>query len=343
LFPAASALVSDDDYMREVRGLARDGRLVAEMAAASADRRRRLYGGAYSIAYPVVFTRRTRRYERGRGHRACAAGLHRLLPECLDRFEDDVDAALDDLFRHATVPITNLEGWIGSRLVAGSVSWHRRQRGARGALQRPRVTAWLRQALAGDRWLTVLALEILTWVGIPTTAGTSVWPLTAWAVRRAEVTGDVSGSESAVVNDIEFVLRAMRQRPEWYDRYVERPLGRKEPAPLAVDPADSAHESPLLLTSPAMADESRLVELAALAVATIEARIRRGDDLRQAVTEILRDVFGSPTVTGDIGRVPGSTAVDDVLPVLVTDPAVVDRVVQAMLVIVTDDPTRGGH
>src|SRR5205823_15053751 len=119
--------------------------------------------------------------------------VRRLADECLDRFEDDVEAVVYDVLTHADRPIRQLEAWVSSRLRAATVNHHRAVRGERGALQRPRLPRWLAAGLGHDRWLEELALQILTWVGVPTTAGRQVWPLDAWTQRRAEVTGDWTG------------------------------------------------------------------------------------------------------------------------------------------------------
>ena len=141
--------------------------------------------GAAEIAAPLVFLRVTRPMERRRGHHRCAAGLGQLAHDCLDRFHDDVDAVLHDLFAHADLPIGNLEGWLTMRMPRATVDGYRRRRGERGAPQRPRVPVWLATELGDEAWLVELAKAILDWAGTDATAGGSLWPLTAWAERRS--------------------------------------------------------------------------------------------------------------------------------------------------------------
>src|SRR6185437_5348424 len=99
--------------------------------------------------------------------------------------------------------------------------------GARGAAQRPRVPAWLEAELAHDDWPVELARMIMEWVGTDASAGRALWPLTAWVDRRSILTGDYSSDQAAVAKDVETVLAAMRRRPNWYQRTIERPLGHK--------------------------------------------------------------------------------------------------------------------
>ena len=95
-----------------VRELADSGILAVHYKEASEDERRRLRTEAYELLYMIVFMQLTRRVELRRGHRDCAVSIGGLRPDCLDRFHDDMDAVLDDLFRNAQVPIWNLEGWV---------------------------------------------------------------------------------------------------------------------------------------------------------------------------------------------------------------------------------------
>jgi hypothetical protein len=87
----------------------------------------------------------------GAGTRSAHRGVHRLADERLDRFHDDVEAVVDDLLTHARHPVFDLEGWVAGRLNAATVNGHRRLRGERGALQRPRLPGWLGAALGQDR------------------------------------------------------------------------------------------------------------------------------------------------------------------------------------------------
>src|SRR4029450_10041041 len=95
--------------------------------------------GRDCLGWTLVCAGLTRGIERRRGHRTCAIGVEHLEPDCLDKYEDDVEAVLDDLLRHATVAIHNLEGWVRSRLVNGTVDGNRRRRGRQGARARPRT------------------------------------------------------------------------------------------------------------------------------------------------------------------------------------------------------------
>ncbi|MFY1634761.1 hypothetical protein ACN27F_16035 [Solwaraspora sp. WMMB335] len=291
--------------------------------------------GAYELVWPVVYNRLTRRVEIQRGHHRCASGMHRLQPDCFDRFQDDVEAVIADLLKNAKVPIANLEGWVTSRLGPATVDAHRRRRGERGALQRPRMPAWLVDGLDHDQWLTVLALEVLVWVGVPTTAGLNLWPLAAWTERKATVTGRHGTGEAEVARDVDRVLLAMRARPQWYAKYVERPLGHKQ-APVLSGPgsdADPAREEVHLpLVEPYEADDTRLAELAAVAVEAIEARLRRGDDRRCAVSTVLQAVFGAGTGADELDRVPGGGTDEGTrVTALLSDPHQLDRIAEAVL------------
>jgi hypothetical protein len=289
-----------------VRRLAGRGTLKEFVRSASDDERRRLWSGACEIAWPLVFARVTRRAELRRNHYLCASGVHRLEPECLDRFHDDVEAVLDDLFTHADVPIQNLEGWLTARLRRATVDAHRRRRGRRGAPQRPRVPEWVVIALNADPWLVALAKAILEWVGVQATAGLEVWPLTAWAASRATATGDYSAAEPVVAAEVATVLAAMRRRPAWYDRYVEQPLGRKQaPVWLALGAGVTADPEPLVAVEPHELEEALLWEQAAAAMDALRERRRRGGLTAVDVIDVLSAVFGTTLAADGLDRVPG--------------------------------------
>jgi hypothetical protein len=280
----------------------------------------------------VVFARLTRRLERNRGHLLCATRVDRLADECLDRFHDDVEAVIEDLLTHAKQPIEHLEAWITVRLTPATVDAHRRSRGRRGALQRPRLPGWLDEALAHDPWLTTLAVEILVWVGVTATAGTQTWPLEAWAQRRGQRTGDWTGSDPALVGgEVERVLAVMRTRPEWYESYVERPLGAKQ-APVASAPADEI--VPLVLAEPHAHLDAELLRLAAEAVHAIDHRVSRGEQAEAVVIEVIRTVFGRPLAEG-LSRAP-HTAADPLGGVTgaLADMATVHRITETVLAII---------
>jgi len=282
-----------------LRRLAAEGTL-AEEAARGWDRLE-LSGAAYEVVWPIVFSRMTRRFEQMRGHAACAAGVGNLADECLDRFHDDVEAVVEDLLAHARRPIQNLEAWVAARLGAATVDAHRRRRGQRGALQRPRLPGWLADELGRDPWLTTLATNILVWVGVADTAGTEVWPLDSWAQERARCVGDWTGSDPAVVTrEVGQVLRAMRTRPDWYESFVERPLGTKQ-APVAAVYGEPA--APLVLGEPDGDVDTELVRLAGHAVRLIDRCVGQGEDAKATVAEVIRHVFGG-LFAGGLDRAP---------------------------------------
>ncbi len=324
-----------------LRGLAEEGLLAQTMAAASQAERRRLTGAAFAIATPVVFERLTRVYEKRRGHRTCALGVHRLADACLDRFHDDLEAVVADMLTATTTGVHNLEGWITRRLSAVTIDAYRRRRGARGALQRPRLPGWLSRKLDEDTWLGQLAVEILVWVGVPATAGTSLWPLDSWAERRGHVTGDWAGSDAATVErEVEHVLALMRDKPKWYDEHVERPLGAKVPplAPSFTYEHTSTPEFPALATvQQHEIDDARLADLASVALAAIEARLAADGPLGSTVASVIKTVFGPLDTTAELGGVPHAGPCDGGrISALVDDPAQLDRIAEVVRDILAD-------
>jgi len=319
----------------ELRELAADGLLAATAAAALPARRHTISGAAFAVAWPVVFSRLTRGIERRRGHGVCASSVFRMAQECLDRFYDDVESAVYDLLAHATSPIRDIEGWIVSRLNAATVDGHRRRRGQIGALQRPRVPRWLAVALDDNPWLTELAVQILVWVGVSSTAGTELWPLEAWTLRRGTIVGDpVHSDAGTVAREVETVLAAMRTRPTWYSNFVERPMGHKQ-APLA-NSVDAPEFSPLLLID--RDDDAHLTHLAAQALAAIEARIDDHEDPARTVTDVIRAVF-TGDASDDLDRPPLSTVdYDRRVCMVLGDPDRLQGVVAAVMRIL--DPPR---
>ncbi|HET6707201.1 hypothetical protein [Amycolatopsis sp.] len=282
------------DDVAGVRRLARDGLLAGSAAAARPPDLARLRGGVYSVAWPLVFTRITKPLEHRRRHADCARGLEWLRPDCLDRFHDDVEAVVEHTLRRATGPIENLEGWLTTRLNPATVDAHRRRRGEIGALQRPRLPAWLAEELGGDPWLCDLAVQILVWVGVPATAGAELWPLDGWAARRAEVTGEPAAGRDPLDDNVARVLAAMRTRPQWHAEHVERPLGHKQ-APVAPMPAELPALE--LVASHELAD-ARLASLAEQALRAIETRLDRGEAAVTAVAAVVRTVFGEHAPSG---------------------------------------------
>jgi hypothetical protein len=320
----------------ELRELAQRGELAAYMASASPARRAELTGAAYEIAWPVVFTRITRPMERRRGHWACSPSVWMLADDCLDRYHEDVEAVVTDLLRNARTPIRNVERWMSGRLVAATVDGHRRWRGRRGALQRPRVPAWLTAELGGDPWLTDLAVHILTWVGLAVTSGTQLWPVDSWAQRREVVTGDVVNSDATTVSaEIERVLAAMRKRPQWYADFVERPLGCKN-APVLAVPGDGVGDArPLLAFTPEERYEARLTALATAAIDAITHQLRAGADPTATVVQVLGSVFSEGTGHEEIDQVPDLIPdTEEWVSTLLTDDDAVARIVDEVLCIV---------
>ncbi|MET7400357.1 hypothetical protein ABZS66_43410, partial [Dactylosporangium sp. NPDC005572] len=319
-----------DVHEVDVRALARNGQLATYYQSVVGHRRRAVMAAVYEIVAPIVFERLTRKIELRRRHYGCAVSIRGLEPDCLDRYHDDVEAVIDDLFRRAQIPITNLEAWVVGRMEAATVDAHRRRRGAVGALQRPRVPNWLVDALGDDPWLVELATAMLVWVGNSVTAGADVWPIQSWAERRARMTGEHRAATQATSADVQCVLAAMRRRPAWYDAYVERPLGRKV-APVAMQREESDKPpTPLLLSEPYDTDDAELRALATVAMEAITDRVHAGDDPSAAVTEVLSTVF-KPTRIGTHDLEPPRHDAIGNIDELIADKAVVGRVVTTVL------------
>ncbi|MGI5243743.1 hypothetical protein [Dactylosporangium sp. CA-139066] len=304
------------------------------MRSVDAERRRWLRAGACEIAWPIVFGRLTSKVEHRKGHFLCATAVQRLEPECLDSFHNDVDSLIDHLFAHADVPILNLEGWLTMCLQRAVVNGHRLRRYAKGAQQRPRTPLWLQKALGHDPWLIELATAVLEWAGIDATAGAGPWPIMAWAERRAAKTGDHLGGEAAVNRDLAVVLAAMRRRPKYYQQAVEIPLGTK-PAPVfaarRTENGSFVEPEPLLLTERYEHDDSVMQELAATALDAIRRRVRRGEDTRAVVAEVLGAVFGAAPAGGemDAGPCAGVGGPEQAV-ALIADPVRFDRILAAV-------------
>lgn len=324
---------SDESAANEVKELASRGELAERAGNASPVLARRLHRGAWMVCAPVVFHGLTRGVEFGRGHHRCAAGVEHLEPDCASRYSDDVEATITDLLKNARTPIHNIDGWLRTRLTRATIDGYRRRRGERGAVQRPRMPGWLAKHLGPDPWLSALALDVMVWVGIPATAGTGLWPYRSWTDRRAIVTGDYTGTEQDVVREVEIVLRAMRKNPTWYAKFIERPLGRKE-APLTAESGtdDADERSHLALTPPSEADDTALVELAAVAIDVIGIRIARGEDPPTVVVDVISTVFGSGTGSDRIDRPSGADSdLDESLRERLGDPKSVEQIVRAVL------------
>lgn len=333
------------DAVDELRALAATGQLADAYHGADSVRRRRLTGAAIAVAWQLVFLRLTRVQEHRRGHHVCARGLSRLADGCLDRFYDDLQAVVDDLL-HAKAPIEKLEGWMVSRLKPATVDAHRRRRGARGALQRPRLPQWLAKELDNDGWLCHLALEILIWVGVSTTAGTALWPLDSWAERRAAITGDIGGSTAAVVNrEVDVVCSVMQTRPQWYQDFVERPLGAKVPpvAPAFLSQATVVLDPPaLVLSAPHEAYEAALTDMAATVLDATLVHVASDPsfdldrDLMGVLGPIMVKVFGTDGVDELADPPRGGDSALDRVPALVGDAAELARITRVVRDIIDD-------
>jgi hypothetical protein len=338
LYFSASAQPNPEIRLRE---LAASGRL-AEAASPDSPDRAALTRAAYDLVWPIVFARATRRFEMQRGHPQCAAGVAHLADECVDRFHDDVEAVVDDLLTHARQPIRQIEAWVAARIGAATVNAHRRRRGERGALQRPRLPGWLADALGQDRWLLTLATNILVWVGVSGTAGNETWPLEAWAQERGACTTDWAASDPATVRrEIDHVLTVMRRRPDWFASFVERPLGAKQP-PVVAMTTDAWGEpvTPLDLSDPDGRIDSELERLAGDAVRAIADRISRGEDAEPVVVDVIRTVFGG-VFTGTLDRAPydGADPVGGITGAL-SDRRRVDAIVSTALTILDENPAQ---
>ncbi|GIE85421.1 hypothetical protein [Actinoplanes regularis] len=320
-----------------LRDLARRGELGPAIAAGQGAR---LSRAAFAVSYQIVFDVVTRRLElSNRGHTWCVPFMD---GACLDGYYDDVEALIDYLLA-CTKPIEDLEGWLAHWAPKAAIDGHRRRRGERGALQRPRMTRALATDLNDDPWLSELALKILVWVGLPTGAGAELWPLDRWAQMRAERTGDHAGSTPArVAADVERVLAAMRRRPQWYEDFVERPLGRKV-APLAAPPGDGVTDPrPLVTVTPEEIEDRRISELAWTAVEAIRIGLDHHHDPTETVIEVLTRLFLGGAGSDEFDRTP--SAGDDQrhrrLSALLDDPVALTGIVDRVLGIVRGEPQR---
>ena len=326
--------VTDD--ISWLRDLAKRGELGRAIAAGQGPR---LCRAAFAVSYQIVFNVVTRRLELlKRGHTRCARGVAFMDAPCLDGYYDDVESMIDYLLA-APGPIDDLEAWIAARASHATVDGHRRRRGRRGALQRPRMTRALAADLGEDPWLRELALKILEWVGVPVDAGTSLWPLDRWAQLRGERTHDVAGSTPArVALEVEQVLAAMRRRPQWYEDYVERPLGHKV-APVAPPPGDDVTNShPLVAADPDEIADARLSGLATAAVRAIRDGIEHYHDPAGTVVEVLTALFLGGTGSDELDRAPSvADGRHQHLSDLLADPVALAGIVDRVLRIVQDE------
>ena len=297
------------DQMPNRPGVVRSaGRTLRELAAAgrlSASRDdstfMHLRAAAYEMVWPLVWLRHTKQVEVDKGHLRCASSFGRMENGCLDGFHDDVESVIDYLFNYAKQPIANLEGWITSRIRAATVDGYRRRRGSRGALQRIRVPRWLSNELDNDPWLVELAARIIEWVGVSTTAGVEIWPLEAWSDLRAAVTA-APAAPAVTAADVERVLAAMSTtHPNWFAKYIERPLGRK-PFPVGMR-SESDRPSTAEEHLRAERDDAVLARLAAATADAISAGLADGCDPDELVPRVLRALLlGSAATDSPVGR-----------------------------------------
>lgn len=317
----------------QLGALAARGRLAAT-AAEGPQAHARLGAAVYAAAWPIVFSRVTRTVELRRGHHGCMRSVSALTSECLDCFEDDVAAVVDYVLRFADTPIADLEGWIASRVQKACVDGHRRRRGARGALQRPRLPDFLAAGLGRDPWLCFLAVSVLTWAGLPTTAGCGLWPIDEWGrARQQRLPGADPADAAAVERDVETVLAVMRARPDWYERYVEGPLGRKQ-APVYTAAAGDVPPA-LQIVETHEFDDAMLVRLAGLALDESRRRLDAGQPPRDAVAAAIGAAFGGACASWGADRPPHQDPLPaDRITALLRDPEEVDRLAGAVLDIV---------
>jgi hypothetical protein len=214
------------------------------------------------------------------------------------------------------------------------VDGHRRRRGARGALQRPRLPEFVAAGLGGDPWLCFLGVAVLTWAGLPMTAGCGLWPLDEWGLaRQARVPGADAGDAAAVERDVQSVLAVMRTRPAWYERYVEVPIGRKQ-APVYAAAAEEAPPA-LQIVETHEFDDAMLVRLAGLALDESRRRLAAGQLPREAVAAAIAAAFGEACASWGADRPPHQDPLPaDRIAALLRDPEEVDRLAGTVLAIV---------
>lgn len=271
----------------------------------------------------------------------CASGMIRLAPECHDGFTDDLESVVTALLSYGR-PIANLEGWISARMSNAIKDGHRLRRAREmGAQQRVRVPGRLAARLDNDPWLVALAERVLRWVGVRHTAGMELWPLHAWAEDRTTFAGPPPGDPHAVVaSDLDVVLRAMRDSdPTWFEKYVERPLGRKWAPVAAARPKDDGAARPeaayFRLVPEHERDEAHLAEAAARSLRMIRSALAAGTDASNAVVSALAANFISiGALCGELDRAPGADGTGDVVAAILNDRSALDRLVPEVLAIV---------
>jgi hypothetical protein len=328
-------------WIRSTRELLAAGEL-ASRAAGAPEQRPQLRAAVIAIVSPVVFQVLTKPLELKRGHRACASSVQRMEADCYDAYNDDVGDVADWILEHAVKPVGNLEAWIAPRVKPITVDAHRRWRGERGAQQRPRVPKWLIALLAEDAWKVHLAKVMLIWVGVSTNAGGEVWPIGDWAQRRAVAHGETVPSERETRRDVEAVLAAMQTRPAWFEKYIERPLGRKE-IPLysvpRIDFQTGEDPLPLELVPLDQRDEAALIATAAAAVEQIVERVAGGEPANAVVADVLFRVFTEDGLADGMAQVPGAAPSDaERVRHLIADRADLERIVGAVVAVLNLNP-----
>jgi hypothetical protein len=328
---------------RALLDAARPGRLAQHLAADP----ERANAALYALISEVVYQRLTRPRELDRGHYRCAAGSHRMDPDCHDRHQDDSEAAVAYVKAHADEHFENLRGWVASRLAFITVDAYRRRRTRCGALQRPRLPRWLADEIGADLRLRKLSVDILEWVGVPTTAGNQTWPLRAWSQQWSQSAPEPEISEAEMLAEVDRALAAMRTKPKWYSDYVERPLGHKQPPlmPAQHSGANDYREPEYVqYFEPDQVDDAQLSELAAAALEAITEQIGRGAAPGESVSAVLGLVFGADESTGEMDRLPGdgrTLSPRERAAQLILDPDVLDRVLALVLdLLAQDSPKR---
>lgn len=329
---------------RSLRALAATGELW-RVAAASPDDLARLRSEAFDLALPLVWQRHTRPLEIRKGHWQCARAVFRMRPECADGFTADLEAVVAALMSYRQ-PISSLEGWITRRMANAIKDGYRVRRAAEmGAQQRVRVPGRLAAGLGGNAWLITLADRVLQWAGVRYAAGAGLWPLGAWAEERSRIMGPSADPAAGLrlAAEVDAVLTAMKRwDAAWYEKYVERPLGRKW-APVFFDNraadngADPADELGYLELVPRHErDDARLAEAASVSLEIIGERLAAGDEPWLAVTEALTASYLSvASVRDEMDREPNSGAgAAEVVQAVLADPEALSRVVRAAVEIV---------
>jgi hypothetical protein len=324
--------------MPTLRDLAARGEL--RRAASEPGECARLRSAAFELAMPLVWERHTRPLENRKGHRRCASGVVRLAPECHDGFTDDLESVVTALLSYQR-PIGNLEGWVSTRMANAIKDGHRMRRAREmGAQQRVRVPARLAARLDGDPWLVALAERVLQWVGVRQSAGLGLWPVRAWAEDRVAAVGPVPDPYTAVEQDLTVVLAAMRAVDLiWYEKYIERPLGRKW-VPVATDlpGADGLAEREnrcLQLVPDHERTDVRLADAAAGSLTMIRGALAAGTEAKRAVAIALAANFMSVgALRGELDLMPGRDEAGDVVAAILADPGALDQLVPEVLAIV---------